>query len=233
MQPDLTGDKVHVLVEPRLQVDDAVFAEVLHPVARAGAQRDEPVTGGDVENLAAGAVVPVGEPTSRQPSWCAGAPRTLIQPMYPQQLTRLCIDRDGGPTRAGGGVEHPVDHQRGRLEDELRSRPEVLGLEPPGHLEVAEVAGIDLVERGVASVPEVSPVGRPLAVGRALLCGGRRHGHSKDGGQGKHEACDVSGHEFLRKARILPRLRSPARTVTASVAPAASRRQGIRLRTSR
>ena len=41
--------------------------------------------------------------------------------------------------RAGGRVEHAVDHQRRAFELELGERPEVVGLESPRDFELAEV----------------------------------------------------------------------------------------------
>ena len=63
----------------------------------------------------------------------------------------------------------PLDHQRRRLEVELRPRAERVGLEPPGDFELVEVVRVDLIERRVARVAEIAAVGPPLAVRRAVL----------------------------------------------------------------
>ena len=202
MQPDLAGHRVDVLVEPLFEVDDALVAEVGHPSTGLGVQSDEPIAGGDVEDDAVAPVVPVGQAAPGQPAWRAGAPLALVEPVYPEHLTGLGIERDGGPSGAGGGVEHAVGHQRGRLEDELRPRTEVGGAEPPGHLEVAEVGAVDLVEPGIAGVPEVPAIGGPLAVGRALLGADRRDDEDRCQEQRDGEVCGTSRHRFLRKGRI-------------------------------
>ena len=172
VQPDLAGDGVELLVEALLQVDQAVPAETGHPAAGAGVQRDEAVAGGDVEDHPVAPVVPVRQAAPREPPRGRRAPRALVEPVHPQQLARRRVEGDGGPARAGRGVEHPVDHQRGRLENVLGAGAEVLGAEPPRQLEVAEVVRVDPVQGGVAGVAEVPAVGGPLAVGRPVLGGG-------------------------------------------------------------
>ena len=70
--------------------------------------------------------------------------------------------------RADRGVEHAVDHQRRRLEIEVRPDAEDIGLEPPGDLQLAEVLGVDLIVRHIASASQIAAVGAPLAA----LCAG-------------------------------------------------------------
>src|SRR6185369_6016225 len=93
------------------------------------------------------------------------------------------IERDDGTPRTGGAVEDAVHHQRRGLVVELGTRAERLGLESPGHLELAEVAGVDLIERRVARVSQIAAIRPPLAAGRAGLSGGR----SRDRGQDKNK----------------------------------------------
>ncbi len=55
------------------------------------------------------------------------------------------------------------------MEVEFRLWPEVVGLETPGNFKRVEIVGVDLVERGVASVAEIAAVGSPLSgLGGAL-----------------------------------------------------------------
>ena len=180
VQPDLAGDGVDVLVEALLQVDHAAGAEARRPAAGAGVQRDQAVAGGDVEDHPVAAVVPVRQAAPREPPRRPRAPLALVEPVRPQQLAGGRVEGGGGAARAGGRVEHAVDHERGRLEDVLRARAEVLGAEPPRRFQGAEVAGVDLVQGGVAGVAEVSPVGRPLAAGSAVL------GRGGDGENARH-----------------------------------------------
>src|SRR6185436_11966371 len=55
-------------------------------------------------------------------------------------------------------------HQRRPFELEFGTRAEVVGLEPPGDFELIEVAGVDLVQRGIPRPLDVGRVVRPLAV---------------------------------------------------------------------
>src|SRR5439155_17708236 len=84
------------------------------------------------------------------------------------------IERDNRAPRAGGRVENAVGHERRPFEVELRARTETVGLEPPGDLELAEVAGVDLIEGRIAPVRDVSAVAAPLVFLRARLPGDRR-----------------------------------------------------------
>ena len=47
--------------------------------------------------------------------------------------------------------------------------PEVVGLEAPGDFELAEIAGVDLIERRVLAAAQIGGVRGPLAVLRARL----------------------------------------------------------------
>ena len=90
--------------------------------------------------------------------------RPFAQAVRPDQLAGPAVERDDRSARAAGRVEHALDHQRRAFELVLGARAEVVGLEPPGDLELVEVRGVDLVERRVAPAPEVGGVVRPLAV---------------------------------------------------------------------
>ena len=86
-----------------------------------------------------------------------------ILAVHPLHLAGGGVERDDRATRAGGGVDPSADHQRRALEVELRPRSKVVGLEPPGNLEVVEVVLVDLIERLVARAREIGAVGAPLA----------------------------------------------------------------------
>jgi hypothetical protein len=87
--------------------------------------------------------------------------------VHPQHLARRGIERDDGAARAGGRIDHPVDHQRRGLEVELGLRPHGVGLEAPGDLQLVEVVTVDLFEGPVAATGVIAPVGRPLVAGRS------------------------------------------------------------------
>src|SRR5207247_6794672 len=74
------------------------------------------------------------------------------------------VERDDGAAAAGCRIQHAVHHQRRRLEVECRARAERVGLEPPGDLEVLEIARGDLIERRGAGAGEIAAVSRPLGV---------------------------------------------------------------------
>ena len=88
------------------------------------------------------------------------------------------VERHRGAARAGGGEQAAVHHQRRALKLELGPRPEVLGLEAEGELQLAEVARVDLIERRVARAREVGAVGRPFADLRRPLPAHRHGGHA-------------------------------------------------------
>jgi hypothetical protein len=63
----------------------------------------------------------------------------------PDQLAGLAVERDDRTARAAGCVEDAVDGERRTFELVLRTRPETVGLESPGHLELV-VGAVDLIE---------------------------------------------------------------------------------------
>ena len=105
------------------------------------------------------------------------------------------IERDDGPSCAGRRVEHALHHERRAFELVLRERPEVVGLEPPRDLELAEVRGVDLIERRVTAPGEIRRVVRPLAVPGARLPGGRRLAGKRRGGSERRREPDAENHE--------------------------------------
>ena len=178
VQPCFSGHEVDVLVEVLFEIDDAVLAETSQAIPGARVEPYQPVPRRDVENLSASAVVAVRQAATREPSRRSGPAFAFIETMHPQQLARTCGHGDHRATRPGGRVQDAVDHQRRRLKVVFGVRPEVRRLDPPGHLEVVEVIGRDLVERRIAGVRDVSAVARPLPVLGSL-------GHDASRGAGK------------------------------------------------
>ena len=187
VQPDL-GRRLEVLVDVLLQVHDAVVPEALLLVPGAGVEGHELVAGGHVEHHPVAAVVPVREPAARQPARRGFAALALVDPVHPQQFAGRRVEGDDRAARPRGDVQDAVDHQRRRLVGVLGLRPEVVGVEPPRQLHLAEVPGGDLVEGGVAVVRQVAAVRRPFAVGRRQLLGRRRDGQQRGrrGGRERH-----------------------------------------------
>jgi hypothetical protein len=58
---------------------------------------------------------------------------------------------------------------RSSFEFKLRTRTEGIGLEPPSYFEFVEVARIDLIERRVTVIAEITGVGGPFPIGGARL----------------------------------------------------------------
>ena len=107
----------------------------------------------------------------------------VSQAPAPGVSSRRCIHRisplaafdgDGIAVRAGGEVEHAVDHQRRGLQVEVGRASEVFRLEPPGHFQLVRVGGVDLVVGRVAGDPQIAAPGAPLAVLRGWTAPKRR-----------------------------------------------------------
>ena len=160
---------------PSLQVDDAVLAEAADRRAVVRVERDQAIAGRDVEDaVVAAAVAPVREPAARQLARRDAGALALAQAVRPHQLAGLPVERDDGPPRAAGGVEHAVDRERRAFQLVLGTRTEDVGLEAPRDLERLEVGGVDLIERRVLRAADVRGVVRPVAGGRSTAGARRR-----------------------------------------------------------
>ena len=85
---------------------------------RAGlrVERDEPIAGRDVENaLVALAVGPVRDAAARQLARRGGGALPFAQLCTQISSPVLRVERDDRAARAGGRVEHAVDHERRAL----------------------------------------------------------------------------------------------------------------------
>ena len=179
MQADLGVLEIDaLLVEARLQVDDAASTERGDAGAGLGVERHHLVTGRHVDDAFFLAVAPVGQAATRQLARRGFTALALFEAVHPLHLARCRVQRHGGAAGAGRGVEHAVDHQGRRLELELGARPEVLSLESERQLQFGKIRGVDLIEWGIPGGGEVAAICRPLAdLGRRLSA--RRHrGHS-------------------------------------------------------
>ena len=164
MEPDVAGDRIHLLIVFELQIDDAAFAERGDALAGLRVEGDHLIAGRDVDDSRRAAIGPIREAAARQLTRCFLTALALVDAVHPLHLTRRGVERHNCAARARGCVEHAADHQRRRLEVELRPRAEVVGLEAPCHFERAEVRRADLIERRIASARQGRAVGPPLAV---------------------------------------------------------------------
>ena len=181
VESDLARDEIHLLVVVFFQIDDAALAERRDRRAGFRVQRDKAIAWRDVENaFVARVVAPVREAAPRQLPRRVRAARALVLAVHPQHLAGGRVERDHGAPRSAGRVDDALHHQRRRLELELGPRTEIVGLEPPGDLELAEVARVDLIERRVPRMRDVAAVAAPLAVLRAGLPRHRRERRHDD-----------------------------------------------------
>ena len=164
VQSDLVVQLVDLLIVVLLQIDDAVHAEGGDAMTSSRIERDHLVSGRDVNDPCFLAVAPVREPAARQLSRRHLAALALVEAVHPEQLAGRRVERHGRAPGARREIQDAIYHQRRRLKVEFRPRPERLGLEAEGDFELAEVLGVDLVERRVASTRKVSAVGAPFAV---------------------------------------------------------------------
>ena len=169
---------VEPVVDPVVEIDHALVAEVRDRVAGRGVERDEVVALGDVDDaVVALAVGPVGHPAARAGPHRRDVPAlALVEAVHPQRLAGGPVDRHHVTPPAGGRVEHAVHRQGGRLVVEVEALAEVVRPPAPRDLEVGDVVAVDLVERGVLRAADVAPVVAPLTVLRPLL---RRGGDAR------------------------------------------------------
>ena len=159
----------------------------------------------------------------RHPFAVAGAHR-LLPPhrvrlaVGPELLAARRVDRQDRATIAGRGVKHAVDIARRGLEGVVGVRTEVVSAKHPGHLEVAEVARIDLVERRETGAPRVTALVPPLPVLGARFLGThardrqqrcQNQGHAQHAG-GPSTTLHVCSHLFLRAWDVRQRRRNTA-----------------------
>ena len=161
VQPDFGGG-FEILVDVLFQVDDTGITKALDPVTRLGVEGHHLVARRDIKDDTTPTVLPVREPAAGQLARRRSTAFALVEPMHPEQFACLGIERDYGTSRAGRRVEHAIHHQGRGLEVTLGPRTEVIGVESPGQVQIAEIFCRDLVERRVALVGEVAAIRRPL-----------------------------------------------------------------------
>ena len=196
LQSDVGGDRIDLLIVVPPQIDHAVASESGQRAAGLGVEGDHLVAGRDVHDPLVRAVGPVGQAAAGQPARRGVGARPFVEAEHPLQLAGRRVEREHGPPRAAGGVQHAVHHERRRLVVRLRAGAEIVGLEAPRHFQAVEVAGVDLIQRRVARAGEIRTVGRPVAGGGWLsVC--RRRGQ----GQAGQQAADAGGRLPQRSLR--------------------------------
>ena len=164
VQSDHRADQVEILIVILLQIDDAFLAERLDQMPRFRIQRDHLISRRNENDplIRAIGARPVGHSSPGASTRRELAALAFVELVHPQHLTCARVQRHDGTGAPGGGVKDPVHHQgRGGIEP-VRSRPEVIRIQPPGDLEFAEVVLVDLIQRRVARARQVSSVGGPL-----------------------------------------------------------------------
>ena len=141
-----------LIMMPDLEVDDAVGAEAGDGLAGLRVERDQAVAGGDVDDAVVTlAVGPVGQAAARQLARRpARGALALVQAVGPLDLAGAPDStRDHRAARAGGRIEHALDHDGRAFELGFGTRTEVVGLQAPRDFQLAEVGAVDLIERRV------------------------------------------------------------------------------------
>ena len=208
VQPDFTGFEIDrlALAEHRalLQIDDAVLAERRNHGAVLRIELDQAVARRHVQDaLVALAVGPVGDAAAGELPRRDRRAVALTVAVRPDQLARFAVERDDRPPRSRRRVEHASDRERRPFELELGTRAEVVGLEPPGDLQLVEVRRVDLIERRVLRPVHVGGVMRPVAVFGAgeVALARRAHRHPGDAerqrGQRQRGTPECSRHRFF------------------------------------
>ena len=162
------------LVIVELQVHNAVFSERRNAHAGLGIQANQPEAGRHIKNAFVHAFRPIRQPAPRKLSRGRAAALAFVFAVNPQQFSALWIHRDHRPPRSRCRVKNAVHHQRRSFQLVFRPVAEIVRLNAPGDLQIAEITGIDLVQRTIASARKIGGVRRPLVVLRMELRGYRR-----------------------------------------------------------
>ena len=156
------GLEIHLSPQVAAQVHHPVQAEARKQPARIRVQRHQTVGRSDQEYLSRFPVAPERDP----PAGCLPRRRLptlpLVETIGPERFPSAGVDRQRRPPRAGGDIDHPVQHQWGSAQVQIGPRAEVPRSPAPGDLQLVHVAGVDLIQRGVAGRGQVRRVVRPF-----------------------------------------------------------------------
>src|SRR4030095_876126 len=120
-----------------------------------------PGAGWDVDDCSGAPVAPVRQPAPRQLTRRFLPALAFVEAAHPLHFTRCRIERHDGAPGACRRIQHATDHERRRLEIELRTRTQVVCLESPRDVERAEVAGIDLIEWRITMAGKTGALSTP------------------------------------------------------------------------
>ena len=83
MEPYFAGLEIDLLIVVKFQIDDAVLTESGYRNSSLGVQRDQAISGRDVEDPLFAPVGPIGQPAARKLPRSVGAARTFIFTVHP------------------------------------------------------------------------------------------------------------------------------------------------------
>ncbi len=169
MQTDLGAQRIDLLVVILLEIDDSGFAKGRYRISRLRIQRDQTITGRDVENAFLFAICPVREAAARKLTGSRGATRAFVLSMKPEKLAGSGIEGHNVAARSGCGVKDAVRHERRAFHIRFGPGTQILGMESPGEMQLVEITCVNLTERRVFRVSQIGAVGMPFAVLRASL----------------------------------------------------------------
>ncbi len=93
----------------------------------------------------------------------------FIEAIHPQRFARGAIHGHGVAAHSGGEIENAIHSERRHFIIRIRARAEILRLPGPGHLQLADVVAIDLIERRILGALRVAAIIAPLAIRRSGL----------------------------------------------------------------
>ncbi len=150
------------VLHAQLEVQRPVLAEAGIGNPGLCVKGDQPVSNRHVEDSRLLAVAPVSQAASRKPSRGRFAAVSFMFAVHPQQFAGGCVERDDGAARSASGINHAANHERRSFKFVFRPRPEIVGFESPGNLQLVEVGSVDLIEGPVARTGKIGPVGGPF-----------------------------------------------------------------------
>ena len=127
---------VDVLVEAFSEVDDAIPTEIRVGLSRLGIERNHVMRRRDEEEALVLAVGPIGQAAARRLARRALGALAFLEAIDPERLAGLGVDGHRGAARAGGGIHHPVHHDRRRSEVDVRGGAEIVPIPAPRDLEL-------------------------------------------------------------------------------------------------
>jgi hypothetical protein len=220
VQPDIGAVEIQVLVVILLEIDDAIGAEAGVHVAGRRIQRHHPVADGDIDDPLHCAVGPIADAAPRKLARRIGGAGAFVHAVDPDQFAIGGIDADHVAARPGGAIEPALDQQRRALKNEFGAPAQIVGLELPGHFQLVEVGGIDLVQRLVAVIGEIAAIAGPVGISghglRTALFGneGKRRGGDARSGGGQHQTAGEGAHVKILENFLLRTVFAVCRSAT-------------------